>query len=195
MALVQYNNLNLNEIESKSKTFEFNGETIEVYQYLPFNDKYDLVEITLENSLENHGYNELALDMNFHLNLILMYTNLTFEKEELDDPIMLYNQFMESGLLDYVMDNMNKNEYEYLLNMIEAEKNKREQYAHSFVGIFNEITKNLPEISKETAELINNFDENKYQEVMNFAKTVGHQEKPKQSIVDNISTFTSKEEK
>ena len=49
---VSYANMKL-KINTSVKTFDFGGQKVEVLQYLPAQDKYDLLMITLQKSLEN----------------------------------------------------------------------------------------------------------------------------------------------
>ena len=53
---VSYANLKL-KVDNSIKTFDFNGNQIEVLQYLPIEDKYDLIMITLQKAKENGIYN------------------------------------------------------------------------------------------------------------------------------------------
>lgn len=77
MNKIAYSTLKLKTDDSVN-TFEFQGKTIEVLKYLKIEDKYDLVMITLQKAEENGIYNQLKLDMFFHLHLVYMYTNLSF---------------------------------------------------------------------------------------------------------------------
>ena len=56
MAKVSYANLKL-KVNEEIKTFNFHEQNIEVKQYLPINDKYDLVMITLQKALEGNIFN------------------------------------------------------------------------------------------------------------------------------------------
>ena len=55
MAKVSYANLKL-KTDTSFNTFDFQGQTIEVLKYLPIEDKYDLVMITLQNAEEDGIY-------------------------------------------------------------------------------------------------------------------------------------------
>ena len=66
MNRINYADLQL-RVDKSVSTFDFNGQTIEVLNYLPIEDKYDLVMVTLQKSEENGGYNPLKMDMYLHL--------------------------------------------------------------------------------------------------------------------------------
>ena len=78
---VSYANLKL-KVDTSVDTFDFNNQTIEVLKYLPIEDKYDLIMITLQKAEEDGIYNDIKLDMYFHLNLVYMYTNLSFTETQ-----------------------------------------------------------------------------------------------------------------
>ena len=60
------------KIDTSVDTLDFNNKTIEVLKYLPIEDKYDLIMITLQKAEEDGIYNDIKLDMYFHLNLVYM---------------------------------------------------------------------------------------------------------------------------
>ena len=64
---VSYANMKL-KVNTSVKTFDFCGQKVEVLQYLPAQDKYDLLMVTLQKSLENGAYNEFKLNLYFELN-------------------------------------------------------------------------------------------------------------------------------
>ena len=66
------------KINDKVNEFDFNGFKIEVQQYLPIEDKIDLVQIALQMSEEDGIYNEALLDMYFNLYIVFLYTNISF---------------------------------------------------------------------------------------------------------------------
>ena len=74
---VSYANMKL-KMNTDVNTFDFCGQKIEVLKYLPAQDKYDLLMITLQKSLENGIYNDFKLNFYFELNLVYMYTNISF---------------------------------------------------------------------------------------------------------------------
>ena len=81
MSKVSYANLKL-KVDTSVDTFDFNNQTIEVLKYLPIEDKYDLIMITLQKAEEDGIYNDIKLDMYFHLNLVYMYTILSFTEKQ-----------------------------------------------------------------------------------------------------------------
>ena len=81
MAKITYTSLQL-KTNTDVKTVDFNGHSIEVLQYLPIEDKYDLITITAQNALQDGIYHPLLLDELFHLYLVFMYSNITFTAKQ-----------------------------------------------------------------------------------------------------------------
>ena len=54
---VSYANMKL-KLNTGVKTFDFKDQKVEVLQYLPARDKYDLLMITLQKAEEDGIYNE-----------------------------------------------------------------------------------------------------------------------------------------
>ena len=81
MAKVSYANLKL-KVNKGVKTFNFMEQEIEVLQYLPIEDKRDLISIVCQNAEENGIYNPLLVDTYFHLYLVYMYTDIIFSAKD-----------------------------------------------------------------------------------------------------------------
>jgi len=172
MAKVTYASLKL-KINEDVEKIVYNGNEIEVLKYLPIEDKYSLISITLQKSLENElTYNSVLLDMYFHLHLVYLYTNITFTDKQREDESKLYDNLKSNGLMDEVIHSIPESEYNMLYQYLEEEAKKQMKIKRSFVGTVNSILNNLPIQMEHAAEIMNEFDVSKIQEVVNFAKAV-----------------------
>ena len=171
MAKTTYSSLKL-KINNEVKAFDFNGNTIEVSQYLPVDDKYALVNITLQESKEGAIYNPVKKDMYFHLNLVYMYTNITFTDKQREDESKLYDTIVSNGLLTQILENIPDSEYEVLYSYIEELEEDTLNYKNTVSGAISEIIENLPIRADEMQKIIDNFNPEQFQNVLNFAKSV-----------------------
>ena len=178
MAIIDYKNLDLKRDNSQSK-FTWNGIDITVTDYLPIDSKYDIVMITLQKSLEDGYYNPLKLDMYYHLNLIYMYTNIVFSDEDRADENKLYDEIKSSGFLDVFLNVMNQSEYSEMLNYIEEISEINQKYFTSAASILSRFTEDLPGQLQNAQEIVDNFDKDKYQAVIDFAKAANNGKAPK----------------
>lgn len=169
MANVTYASLKLknkNEVE----TIDFEGHKIEILQYLPIEDKYSLVNVTLQKAKEGSIYNPVKIDWFFHLNLVYMYSNITFTDKQREDEAKLYDVLTSNGLMNAIINKIPDEEYQTLFNYISSLISDTLNYKNSLSGTISELVESLPDRAKQAEEIVNNFDKEKFQEVINFAK-------------------------
>lgn len=167
--MISYANMKLKTVNTTHE-FDFNGNTIKILNYLPVDDKYDLIMITLQKSLENGYYNPLKIDMYFHLNLLYLYTDINFTDKQREDENKIYDAIKSNGLLDAFLEAFGENEYNELFTMLEDTKNEILNYKHSTSALIQSLINDLPKQAEAVQKIIDNFDKEKYQNVIDFAK-------------------------
>lgn len=175
MAKVSFTSLNL-KVNKDVNTFTFNGKEIEVLKYLPIMDKYDTIMIALQKAKEDEIYNELKLDMYFHLYLVYMYTNLSFTEKQKEDEAKLYDALKSSGFMDAFLAVMDENEYEELWTMMGVVKEDLLQYNTTAAAIVQRLIVDLPKNAEAAAAIVENFNPEQYERVVNFANAAGLRE-------------------
>lgn len=170
MEMVKYTDLNLKE-SNDFLTFVFNGQNIKVKQYLSASDKYDLIMITLQKSKENGIFNPFKLDLFFHLHLVFMYTNLSFTNEERENELELFDKLKSSGFINTMLSYIPVQEYNDLINFIEETKCNTVNYSNSIGATIQKVINDLPANAQAAMEIVDNFDKEKYQEVLSFAES------------------------
>ena len=168
MAKVSYANLKLKPKTTVS-TFEFGGHEIEVLNYLPIEDKYDFVMITLQKAEENGVYNPLLLDLYFHLHLVYMYTNLSFTDKQKENEPKIYDTLESNGFFDNFYEVFDENEYNTLMEYIEELKETILHYRNTAGAVLQSIIQDLPANAEAAANIVKNFDPKQYQAVIDFA--------------------------
>ena len=152
------------------KQFSWNGKEIKIKKYLPIEAKYDIVMITIQEAYEEGIYNPIRLDMHFHLNLVYMYSNLEFTEEERQDPSKLYDEMKGAGFLDEFLKHLNPDEYKEMLEYIEEIIRDKQKYNTSMTSIINKFIEDLPQNAEAARQIVDNFNPEKYQAVVDFAK-------------------------
>ena len=162
----------LNLITDQSVTeVTFNNQTFNVYNYLPTRDKANLIEITLQESYEPEGwYNPIKLDWFFYANIVMVYTDIEFDPEDETDLAEFYDKVKTSGLLAKIIKAIPKKEYDELFKMMEDMLAARQKLESSIVNKIITFLKSAPEEMQKLNEIVKDFDKEKYQEVMRFAK-------------------------
>ena len=167
--MISYANMKLKPVTTTHK-FEWNGNEIEVLDYLPIEDKYDLIMITLQKSFEDGYYNPIKIDEFFHLHLIYMYTNINFTEKQKEDEHKLYDSLKSNGLIDAFIEQMNEFDYSELFSMLDDTKRELTEYRRSTSALIQSLVSDLPKQAEAMKNIMDNFDPNKYKEVLNFAK-------------------------
>lgn len=158
------------KLNTEVKSVDYNGNAIEVLQYLPIDDKYSLINITLQKAKEGNIYNPLKKDMYFHLNLVYMYSSLTFTDKQREDESKLYDTLVSNGLMDLIIEAIPESEYGILYSYLEEQETDILTYKNTFGGAVTEIIENLPLRAEEMQTIVNTFDPEKFQNVLDFAK-------------------------
>ncbi len=166
---VSYANMKL-KTNTAVNTFQFCGQKIEVLKYLPASDKYDLLMITLQKSLEGNIYNEFKLNLYFELNLVYMYTNISFTEKQREDEFKLYDALRSNGFFELFYEALDDKEYEELFDQIAELKATMEKSKNSVAGVIANIIEDLPANAEAAAKIVENFDPSQFQAVVDFAR-------------------------
>lgn len=169
MAKITYASLKL-KTNTEVNKFKWEDKEIEVLKYLPISDKYDLIMITLQKSKQNDFYNPILVDLYFHLNIIYMYTNISFTDKQREDEMKLYDTLQSTGLLEEIIKNMPEEEYEDCWNKITEYIDNEMQYSTTTAAALKAIVTDLPAQAQAAMDIVNSFDPEKFQAVKDFAK-------------------------
>lgn len=143
MAKISYTKLGINKEElNKVQTVEYNGQTIEVKQYLPVIEKSELITRVLNNSVdENNGYyNLLKMDMYLALEIVYAYSNISFTEKQKEDPMKLYDMLNASRVLNLIIGLVPEGEFYYLNKTVHEMANNIVAYRNSAMGIMERVT-------------------------------------------------------
>lgn len=162
------------KLKNSIKTIKIGEKDIEVIQYLPVKEKGSLIAITLQQSFDNGIYNPVRKEIFFDMNIVLMYADLGLTQEEKQmDLFDLYDILETNGIINQVIQQIPVSEYNMLLENFKEWEAKLEKYNLSVAGVVSSFIDNLPAQAQAAAEIVDNFDPEKYGEVVNFAKAIG----------------------
>lgn len=166
---ISYANMKL-KVNTDFDTFDFCGQIVEVLKYLPAQDKYDLLMVTLQKSLENGAYNDFKLNLFFELNLVYMYTNISFTEKQREDEFKLYDNLKSNGFFDLFFKTLNEDEYNELYTQLNSIKKASTLNRTSVGAIISQFINDLPSKAEAAAKIVESFDPKKYQAVIDFAQ-------------------------
>jgi hypothetical protein len=155
--------------EYKTLSLSDDMDDIKVSQYLPIKDKYDLVMVTLQNSKEDAIYNPIKLEYFFHLYLVYMYTDISFTEKQKEDPEKIYDVLVSNGIMDKIVELIPDSEYTYLKDVIETTAKDMEDYNSRAGGAIRSLINDLPEQANTFVEIMENFNPEQFQNVIDFA--------------------------
>lgn len=153
MAKVVFSKLKC-KINEEIKTINFADEQIEIKQYLPIQEKLQLIGRIVSYSHEEDGNyaNPVKINVYLHLEIMFAYTNISFTNKQKEDIPKLYDSILSSGLLDAVLSEIPESELNILqkgtFDSIEAIYN----YYNSIVGVMETLNNMNSNVDLEQVE-------------------------------------------
>lgn len=152
----------------------FNGQDIEVKQYLSSKEKEDIINAVLQNADAGTVVDTFAEEVLFNTYLVFEYTNIEFSEEDKQNNIYeIYDKLLCSGLLDKIIQTIPKEEYNTLFNNVERIHNEYLGYRDSARAAFEQMSIFAPTTAANIGEQVKDFDVEKFQEINNVANQFG----------------------
>lgn len=155
MAKVPFSKLGLKKVKDDIVNIEFNGIEIEVKQYLPIEDKLQFVVNVISNAADgNRFYNPIKIEAFSTLEILFMYTNLSFTETQKKDLSKLFDIVVSNGLAKEVMAAIPKNELDGLLELVYTSANGIYEQMNSAMAVVESLTtQDTTEMSKQIVDL------------------------------------------
>ena len=139
MSKVSFTNLGLTK-NTDITSFDWNGQTIEVKQYLPIQDKLTLISNVLNTCQdENNFIIEAKMSMFMTLEIVYNYTNINFTEKQKSDPTKLYDLLAGSGFFDDFFAVLPQTEYKSIAVWLDKIANNFYNYRNSIYGILDAL--------------------------------------------------------
>lgn len=154
MAKIGFNKLSC-KFNNSIKTIDFNGENIEIKQYLPVQEKLALISKVIMASHEqdqNHA-NPVKVKIYTDLEVLFAYTNISFTEKQKEDTPKLYDLVFSSGLIDAVICAIPEAEYKYLLCGVNESIEAIYKYQNSVLGIMDALQNNYSNLALDAEQL------------------------------------------
>lgn len=157
MAKISLNKLGL-KIDDSITTIKFNEQDIEVKQYLPLQNKLELIgNIINQSADETKFYNIGKLDTFEAIELIKYYTNINFTDKQLEDIPKLYDLVVSTGLYDEIYNAIPEVETSWIHNVLMDTVDSIYKYQNSVFGILDAVTTDYQNLNFDVAELQKNI--------------------------------------
>ena len=130
----------------------------------------DLISVALQEAKEGgDAYNPLLLDAYFYLNIVFMYTNISFTDKQRENLFKLYDVLESNGIISKTIEQIPEDEFDYLFEAYEDAVEDAKRKANSVVGMIGSFIEELTKNAEMAAQLIEGFDKEQFQEVIRFA--------------------------
>ncbi len=153
MAKVSFTKLGLVK-NQEVKNVEWGEYMIEVKQYLPINEKLNLISNVINFAHDENNYsNPVKVDVYTALEIMYAYTNINFTDKQKEDVTKLYDLIVSSGLYAKVLEAIPSNEHCNLLNAIKKSIDAIYAYQNSIMGILDTINSDYSNLNLNASEI------------------------------------------
>ena len=153
MAKLAFTKLGL-KINDEIKTIEFNEQAIEVKQYLPVNEKLEVISEVLNNSADDNNFaNPVKVDVYTAIAVLEAYTNISFTEKQKENVTKLYDIVVSTGFYNRVIEAIPHEEINSLTVAINDTIDAFYRYRNSVVGILENISTDYSNLNLDASAI------------------------------------------
>ena len=169
MAKLSFNKLGLTKNQD-IVNITFNDQVIEIKQYLPVNDKLQLISNVINQSAnDNNIAKPIKVSIFTVLEMIDFYTNSSFTEKQKEDPSKLYDLIISNNLAKTITGAIPQVELDELMSGIKDSVEAIYKYKNSAMGIMEAISTDYSNLDFNASEIQSKLAD---PENMNFLKDV-----------------------
>lgn len=154
--MVKVNVTKLNKIKSLDPIdIKIGEETISVVQYLPLEKKLTIMQNIIEQAGNNEEgfYNIVKLTVFYTIEMLRVYTNISFTEKQLEDPQKLYDIIVLNNIWETVKDSIPEKERDYIWDNTCALAREITEYNHSALGILKLMSDDYENLNFDVQEI------------------------------------------
>ena len=171
--------MNFKELEisykDNYKIITFSDKPIKVLTYLPIEEKFSLIMTAIQKSTLNGIINPIRARCFFRLNIMYLYTDLEFDIEDRIDEGTLYDICETTGLFNAIENAIGEDELTALSDLAINTVHRELNYRNTAAAMISSLVDNLPKNVEAAKDIVENFDKDKFQEVLAFANAIKNQ--------------------
>lgn len=155
--MAKVNFTKLNKIKSLPVVeISIDDQKILVEQYLPLEDKVNLITSVIEQSGngEEGFFNIVKLEAYYIIEMLKAYTNISFTEKQLEDTTKLYDAIRLNDVWAAVEDAIPESEKEYIWNNTLAMAREVTTYNNSVLGVLKAISSDREALNFDITELV-----------------------------------------
>lgn len=153
MAKIGFTKLSLKR-KNEVKTITINNNQIEIKQYLPVNEKLDLIARVINGAHDQNNFpNPIKIEVIGTLEMIMAYTNISFTEKQKEDVPKLYDLLEENGVIKDIISQIPEDEYNFIIDGINKTVDAVYAYNNSILGILESVSKDYSNLDFDIAQL------------------------------------------
>jgi hypothetical protein len=142
------------KMDTSVKVITIGEQEIEVRQYLPISDKLDLIARVLEQAADDNNFsNPIKLEVFTNLEIIFVYTNISFTDKQKEDLVKLYDILESNDIFNTVISAIPKMEYKSIIEGVEECSEAIYSYRNSVMGIIETISQDYSQLDMDATAL------------------------------------------
>lgn len=132
--------------------FEWNGQIIEIKEYLPIEDKLDLIEKIVNMSLDDNNFaNPMRIKINGVLETLFVYTNINFTDKQRENRLSLYDLIISSGLWEAIKKEIK--ELDFIILVVNEVIAEIYRYKTSVLGVLQAASEDYNNLDLDADKL------------------------------------------
>lgn len=157
MAKIGFTKLSLKR-KNEVKTITINNNQIEIKQYLPVNEKLDLIARVINGAHDQNNFpNPIKIEVIGTLEMIMAYTNISFTEKQKEDIPKLYDILEENGVIKDIISQIPEDEYNFIIDGINKTVDAVYTYNNSVLGILESISQDYSNLDFDIQKLQNDI--------------------------------------
>lgn len=153
MAKIGFTKLSLKR-KNEVKTITINNNQIEVKQYLPVNEKLDLIARVINGAHDQNNFpNPIKIEVIGTLEMIMVYTNISFTEKQKEDIPKLYDLLEENGVIKDIISQIPEDEYNFIIDGINKTVDAVYTYNNSVLGILEAVSKDYSNLDFDATQI------------------------------------------
>lgn len=136
------------------KCINYNGQSIEIKQYLPIGEKLELITNVMNSATDDNNFvNPIKISILTVIHVVDMYTNINFTDKQKEDPCKLYDLLVGNGLSTMIMSAIPAEELMEVLTGVEDSVKAIYDYRNSVLGILDTILTDYSDLKFDAATI------------------------------------------
>lgn len=128
------------KMNNSVNTVMFNDQEIEVKQYLPINDKLDLIAAVINQAADDNNFrNPVKIEVFTKLEIVFRYTNISFTDKQKEDLVKLYDLMDGNKFFDTIINEIPEDEYNSVIDGVMDCSEAIYAYQNSVMGVLERV--------------------------------------------------------